>query len=199
MPSQYNSITISGSLAITASAKTILFPYDTLISGQLLDISITRPGIPAWSSGVLAMVGNVYSYSGKLYATIQSHTTQIDWTPDIAFSLFILYRPPDTISEWVQPLGSFDAYISGSEVTHNGYTWQSNINANVWEPGAVGSDTLWTNLTPPVTPYWGIGIAYKVGDTVIYQPNGFTYKCLQAHTSISTWTPPLTPSLWQQI
>jgi hypothetical protein len=31
-------------------------------------------------------------------------------------------------------------------VTHNGKTWESLIDNNVWEPGAVGTETLWKEI-----------------------------------------------------
>lgn len=46
--------------------------------------------------------------------------------------------------EWVQPTGAHNAYAKGSQVTHNGERYVSKINANVWEPGAFGSEFLWT-------------------------------------------------------
>ncbi len=44
---------------------------------------------------------------------------------------------------------------------------------------------------------WAPGVAYAVNDTVTY--GGSTYKCLQAHTSITSWEPPNTPALWQLV
>jgi protocatechuate 3,4-dioxygenase beta subunit len=55
--------------------------------------------------------------------------------------------------------------------------------------------------TPPTTPppggsgTWQAGVAYKAGDQVTY--NGVTYRCLQAHTSMTGWEPPNVPALWQ--
>lgn len=46
--------------------------------------------------------------------------------------------------EWVQPTGAHDAYAKGSQVTHNGERYVSQIDANVWEPGVFGSESLWT-------------------------------------------------------
>lgn len=43
-------------------------------------------------------------------------------------------------------------------------------------------------------PAWVTGKAYAVGDRV--QHNGALYKCVQAHTSQSDWTPDATPALW---
>lgn len=42
-------------------------------------------------------------------------------------------------------------------------------------------------------PPWEL-IAYSVGDRVQY--NGTLYKCVQAHTAQSDWTPDATPALW---
>ena len=42
-------------------------------------------------------------------------------------------------------------------------------------------------------PTWGL-ISYSVGDRVQY--NGILYKCIQAHTAQSDWTPDATPALW---
>lgn len=42
-------------------------------------------------------------------------------------------------------------------------------------------------------PSWKL-IAYSVGDRVQY--NGVLYKCIQAHTAQSDWTPDVTPALW---
>ena len=200
MPSPYSPVAIVGTVALAAGPLTVIAPADTLLPGQMLDVNIARPGIPAWAAGIPVSVNQIFSYTGLLYRVVQAHTTQSTWTPAVAHALFTPYRPPDVIAEWVQPLGSFDAYPIGWKVTHNGYTWQSTISANVWEPGAVGAETFWTNLTPPPpTPNWATGVAYKVGDVVIYVPNGLTYRCLQAHTSQAAWNPPAVPALWQLV
>ena len=47
-------------------------------------------------------------------------------------------------------------------------------------------------------PKWdGEGKAYAVDDRVSY--DGLLYKCLQSHTSQSTWIPPDSPSLWVRV
>ena len=49
-----------------------------------------------------------------------------------------------------------------------------------------------------IYPIWdGNSITYSVGDRVLY--NSILYKCLQAHTSQSTWTPTDAPSLWAKV
>lgn len=43
---------------------------------------------PAWAVGVAYEQGKRVQYDGKLYKVVQAHTSQADWTPDIAKSLF---------------------------------------------------------------------------------------------------------------
>lgn len=46
--------------------------------------------------------------------------------------------PPTGPQPWKQPTGSSDAYKSGATVTHLGFTWTTNVDNNVWEPGVYG-------------------------------------------------------------
>lgn len=43
-------------------------------------------------------------------------------------------------------------------------------------------------------PIWESEKNYSVGDRIRY--NDTLYKCVQAHTSQSGWTPDITPALW---
>lgn len=45
-----------------------------------------------------------------------------------------LYGP----GKWVQPTGAHDAYALAAVVAHNGKTWESTLDHNVWEPGVYG-------------------------------------------------------------
>lgn len=47
-------------------------------------------------------------------------------------------EPSTDIPEWKQPSGSHDAYSIGDKVTHNGKTYISTADNNVWEPGVYG-------------------------------------------------------------
>lgn len=48
-----------------------------------------------------------------------------------------------------------------------------------------------------IYPHWDGAAAYDVGDKVQYM--GKLYRCLQAHTAQSDWTPDVVPSLWTAI
>ena len=114
-----------------------------LIQGRVLkaDLSDTEyqeliTGYPQWEIGISAKTGIVYRYAGQLYRTIQPHTTQADWTPDIVPALFALATPPSVIADWVQPTGAHDAYQIGDQVVFDGQIWESLIDANTWSPTA---------------------------------------------------------------
>lgn len=94
---------------------------------------------PVWKEGVDLAAGDRVQYEGVLYKVLIAHKTQADWTPDVSPSLFavVLIPDPGDIPEWVQP-GSMNPYMKGDKVTHNGKTWESMIDNNVWEPGIYG-------------------------------------------------------------
>ena len=98
---------------------------------------------PAWRSGVDYVTGQRVLHGGVLYKALQDHTSQDDWTPDAAPSLFakVLIPEAEKIPEWEQP-DSTNPYSAGDKVTHNGKTWVSDIDNNVWEPGVYG----WTEI-----------------------------------------------------
>ena len=69
---------------------------------------------------------------------------QADWKPEDSPSLWVgISDPAEEWPEWSQPVGSTDAYAKGAKVSHNGKHWTSDVDANVWEPGAYG----WTETT----------------------------------------------------
>lgn len=91
-----------------------------------------------WEVGVKYEVGTYIRYEGVLYKVITAHTSQSDWTPTSASSLFakVLTDPTgETINEWVQP-DSTNAYMTGDKVIFEGKTYESVIDNNVWSPSA---------------------------------------------------------------
>lgn len=99
---------------------------------------------PKWSGdGVQYTAGQRVQDDGILYTVLQAHTSQPDWKPANAPSLFakVLIPDPTVIPEWEQP-ESTNPYSKGDKVTHNGKTWVSDIDGNVWEPGVYG----WTEV-----------------------------------------------------
>ena len=95
---------------------------------------------PLWSgNGVSYAAGDRVQYETLLYKCLQSHTSQTDWTPPSAVSLWARIDDPAVEwPEWRQPAGAHDAYAMGAKVSHNDKHWISTVDANVWEPGVSG-------------------------------------------------------------
>ena len=102
---------------------------------------------PEWREGLSYTTGQRVRFNGTLYKVLQNHTSQAYWMPDTTHSLFakVLIPDPETIPEWEQP-DSTNPYAKGDKVTHNGKTWMSSIDGNVWEPGVVGTESLWEQV-----------------------------------------------------
>lgn len=100
--------------------------------------------VEKWQTGTEYEIGKRVEYGGTVYKVLQVHTSQEGWEPDKAVSLFAKVLIPSDddghqtdIPEWEQP-DSTNPYMRGDRVTHNGKTWESSIDGNVWEPGVYG-------------------------------------------------------------
>ena len=94
---------------------------------------------PEWETDTDYTAGHKVQHNGKLYKCLQAHTAQADWNPVDAPSLWaevLAGQDGTAIGEWVQP-DSTNPYMRGDRVMHNGKTWVSTIDNNVWEPGTV--------------------------------------------------------------
>ena len=93
--------------------------------------------------GVEYKEGKKVRYNNILYVVKQAHTSQPDWTPDTAVSLFakVLIPDPNVIPEWEQP-ESTNPYKKGDKVKCDGKTWFSTVDNNVWKPGVYGWDEV---------------------------------------------------------
>lgn len=102
---------------------------------------------PLWNPRATYAVGDRVRYAGNLYRCLQAHTAQETWNPADAPSLWakVLTDPSGEILPWEQP-DSTNPYMMGDKVTHNGKTWESLVDNNVWEPGAVGTESLWKEV-----------------------------------------------------
>lgn len=96
-----------------------------------------------WKTNTAYEVGKRVNYNGIIYKCLTTHTSQDNWTPDAAPSLWAKVLIPDTevIPKWDQP-DSTNGYEIGDKVTHNGVTWESTVDNNVWEPGVYGWEEI---------------------------------------------------------
>lgn len=92
---------------------------------------------PMWKTATSYAIDARVQYNDILYKCVQAHISQSDWTPDVTPALWTQVSLEEW-PEWKQPTGAQDAYAKGDKVTHNDIHWISDVDANVWEPGAYG-------------------------------------------------------------
>ena len=97
----------------------------------------------AWKVDTAYQTGDRVQYDSKLYKCLQAHTSQEDWAPDTAVSLWVEVADPSIeFPEWVQPTGAHDAYMSGDKCSHNQKHWICNMDYCTYEPGVYGWDEV---------------------------------------------------------
>ena len=96
---------------------------------------------PKYEVGKLYKAKEVFRYGenavgdAQLYMVLQEHTSAEEWTPDTSTSLYKKVGVSEEgIPEWVQPLGSSDAYMKGDIVMYKGIKYRSTCDNNVWSP-----------------------------------------------------------------
>ena len=114
--------------------------------GDLDDITISEhPALfPTWDSNWTGKVGTIVMDEGKLYRSIHTITTTAqNRKPSTTPSMWTaISDPTKEYPEWVQPIGSHDAYSIGDKVSHNNKKYISTVDNNVWQPGVYGWDVV---------------------------------------------------------
>ena len=93
-----------------------------------------------WSGdGVDYAVGDRVRFQGNLVKCLQAHTSQPDWAPNAAPSLWSVILPGQDgsgveVGVWQQP-GSTNGYSTGDRVIYGGHLWESIVDDNVDVPG----------------------------------------------------------------
>ena len=128
-----------------AEAKAFVDAFVKLRGLATDEMSLQVPNLyPAWKVGVAYVAGERVLFNEILYKVLLNHTSQEDWNPEVAPSLFAKVLIPDenVVPEWEQP-DSTNTYKKGDKVTHNGKIWVSTVDTNSWEPGVYG----WEEVT----------------------------------------------------
>ena len=123
----------------------LTFFAETLSDAQALQVPMLFDEFDG--NGVAYEVGKRIMFEGVLYKVIQAHTSQADWTPATAPSLFakVINETIDgSIPDWEQP-DSTNAYMKGNKVKFNGKIYESVIDNNVWSPTAYPAG--WKEIT----------------------------------------------------
>lgn len=127
--------TVAASIVFTVMAE----------AGQIDDTTAAENAsqFAEWAYPVAYKAGAIRLHAGRLYRCVQAHTSQENWTPDAAASLWAeIADPSEEWPKWAQPIGAHDAYSAGAKVSHSEKKWTSDLDNNVWEPGVYG----WTEV-----------------------------------------------------
>lgn len=94
----------------------------------------------AWKVDTDYKAGDRRKHEGVLYKCLQDHTSQEDYSPDKAASLWarMLNPDPEVIPVWEQP-DSTNPYMIGDKVhfpTIDDPVYESTIDGNIWSPEA---------------------------------------------------------------
>jgi hypothetical protein len=157
------------------------------IIGEMTDEeAIERPILfPNWKSGKEYTVNERVRYGGRIFKVLQNHTSQDDWTPSRAPSLFaeILTSEDGEPQEWQQP-SSTNPYLTGDKVIYNGLLYESLIDNNTWSPAdypqgwkLISEQESEVPSDEPTIPEWTQPDStnpYQTGDKVTY--NGHIYE-----------------------
>ena len=114
----------------------LTFFAETLSDAQALQVPMLFDEFDG--NGVAYEVGKRVLYNGVLYKVLQAHTSQAEWTPVAAPSLFakVINETIDgSIPEFEQP-DSTNPYMKGDKVIFNEKVYESLIDNNVYSPEA---------------------------------------------------------------
>lgn len=90
---------------------------------------------PAFEIDKSYEVGERIIYEDKFYKVIMAHTSQADWTPDVAVSLFVeIPNPSVEYPEFKKPINAETAYMTGDKITFEGNKYISIMDNNVYSP-----------------------------------------------------------------
>ena len=123
----------------------LTFFAETLSDAQALQVPMLFDEFDG--NGVAYEVGKRIMFEGVLYKVIQAHTSQAEWTPIAAPSLFakVINETVDgSIPEFEQP-DSTNPYMKGDKVIFNGKVYESLIDNNVYSPEAYPAG--WKEIT----------------------------------------------------
>jgi len=99
-----------------------LRPYIETAAQSLDDhMALAVPTLyPSWQAGAAYTAGYKLRYNGKLYRVLQAHTSQIDWEPSNAKTLF------ETIDETHAGTREDPIPYDGNMALQNGYYYMQN-------------------------------------------------------------------------
>ena len=106
--------------------------------------------VPLWKPDLNVKEGEKYAFytdEWRTYIVLQDHTTQLNWTPDRANTLWELWdesEESEEFPEWQErdESGDYRRYQVGEKCSYNGDHWVNNYANNTYKPDVYG----WTKI-----------------------------------------------------
>lgn len=122
-----------------------------LIQAQGAQWGAQAPTLPSTGN---VTAGSLWQLDGTLWWVIQTfNRTTFPLPPATYPALIRRVRNPNVAEQWQQPIDQFDSYNLNNPFTGTadqclnlGKRWRTTINANVFQPGIVGSEALWLEV-----------------------------------------------------
>ena len=131
-----------GEKAETAEKLSVLLFRLLAQNGTVEDAVIAEHAevFPDWADTYSGKSGSIVRHDGVLYRCSRDVDGDTAAPSNKSKVWSKVGKAIEMVAAWVQPTGAHDAYAPGAEVTHNGKTWVSTADNNVWEPGVYGWD-----------------------------------------------------------
>ncbi|MDL2318058.1 hypothetical protein LJC74_03055 [Eubacteriales bacterium OttesenSCG-928-A19] len=125
------------------STSSIMFVLEAQAEDSRLDdVTIAEHAdlFPVWDEHWTGKAGTIVQDEGQLYRSIHDVGAGQNTKPSETPAMWTrIGNPAEEYPEWIQPIGSHDAYKAGDKVTHSGKRWvNTHGDGNIWEPGVYG-------------------------------------------------------------
>lgn len=124
--------------AIEQFRKVVQLFAQTLTDEQAMEVATV---FPKYEIGKLYKANEMFTYGEnevgdpQLYRVVQEHTSQENWKPSEATSLYTpIGLNNDGYPIWSKPTGAHDSYNMGDIVEFNGKLYKSLMDGNIYSP-----------------------------------------------------------------
>ena len=131
--------TVTGKAELAAELSVLLFRL-LAQNGSIEDAVILEYAeiFPVWTDAYSGKSGSIVRRDGVLYRCSRDVDGDTAAPSDKSKVWTKVGEVVEKAATWVQPTGAHDAYALNAAVIHNGKTWISTAENNVWEPGVYG-------------------------------------------------------------
>ncbi|MGO4109626.1 fibronectin type III domain-containing protein [Paenibacillus sp. YAF4_2] len=178
---------LTASTAYTFTVKAVDAAGNESSESNSLNVTTTAP--PAVDTTAPTAPAGLH-----IMGTPTSSSMMLMWsssTDNVAVTGYKIYNGSTLVTTTAGTATSYTVTSLAASTTYNFSVYAIDAAGNQ----STASTISGTTAASTSAPAWAANTSYAVGALVTY--NGSTYKCLQAHTSLTGWEPSNVPALWQ--